>query len=297
MHEPGISKLTNVIIHVFFALLSLSFLVPFLMIISVSLTNENVIETGGYSLFPQQFDLTAYRYVFKNPDQILQSYMVTAFQAALGTLLAVLVMSLCAYPLSLPHYKLRQPTMFMIFFTMLFSGGLIPHYILNTQYLHLGNTVWIYIIPSLANAFYIIIIRTFFQGLPYALAESAKIDGASELLIFFRIILPLSKPVIATIGLFSVLDRWNDWFAALIYIHKPSLYTLQYLLQKILLEAEFIKDFARDAPAGIDVGVLSLPTEGMKFALCVIAAGPMLLVFPFFQKYFTKGITIGAVKG
>jgi putative aldouronate transport system permease protein len=152
-------------------------------------------------------------------------------------------------------------------------------------------------LPVLANAFSIIMFRTFFQGLPYALAESAKIDGASELRIFFQIILPISKPIIATLSLFSVLDKWNDWFTSLIYIRDQKLYTLQYLLQKILLEVDFVKSLAQNAPAGMIDSLSQVPTESLKFALCIVAAGPMLLVFPFFQKYFAKGLTIGAVKG
>lgn len=291
-------KFSTAAIHLFFILFSLSFLLPFVLIISVSMTSERELLEGGYRLLPLHIDWTAYRYVFANPSQMIDSYAITAFQAVGGTVLAVLVMALCAYPLSLVHYRLRNVTMFFIFFTMLFGGGLIPTYILNTQYLHLGDKAAIYILPALANAFHIIILRTFFQGIPFALAESAKMDGARELTIFFRIILPLSKPVLATIALFNLLDRWNDWFTSLIYVNNEKLYTLQYLLQKILMDAEFVRSMARDAPPGMFVGsALEVPTEGMKFAMCIVAAGPMLIVFPFFQKYFAKGLTIGAVKG
>ncbi|NOU62602.1 ABC transporter permease subunit [Paenibacillus sp. LMG 31461] len=285
-------------IHLFFILFSLAFLLPFLMIISVSLSNEQELMREGYRLLPIRIDFTAYRYVFENPAQMIDSYIITAFQALFGTLLALIVMALCAYPLSLVHYKLRNTTTFFIFFTMLFGGGLIPSYILNTQYLHIGNTFWIYILPTLANAFHIIILRTFFQGIPYSLAESAKMDGARELTIFFRIIMPLSKPVLATIALFNILDRWNNWYTSLIYVNNSKLYTLQYLLQKILMDAEFVKSLAQDAPPGMFTGsMLEVPTESMKFAMCIVAAGPMLVIFPFFQKYFAKGLTIGAVKG
>lgn len=291
-------KFSTAAIHLFFILFSLSFLLPFVLIISVSMTSDRELLESGYRLLPLHIDWTAYRYVFANPSQMIDSYAITAFQAVGGTVLAVFVMALCAYPLSLPHYRLRNATMFFIFFTMLFGGGLIPTYILNTQYLHLGNKAAIYILPMLANAFHIIILRTFFQGIPYALAESAKMDGARELTIFFRIILPLSKPVLATIALFNLLDRWNDWFTSLIYVNNEKLYTLQYLLQKILMDVEFVKSMARDAPPGMFVGsALEVPTESMKFAMCIVAAGPMLIVFPFFQKYFAKGLTIGAVKG
>jgi putative aldouronate transport system permease protein len=180
---------------------------------------------------------------------------------------------------------------------MLFSGGLVPSYILITQHLKLQNNFWVYILPSLANGFQIIVIRTFFKGLPASLMESAKIDGASEFRIFAQIILPLSKPVLATIGLMVLMSKWNDWFTCLLYIRDKNLYTLQFLLQKILMDAEFLFQMSKNSGAVVTSEVIDPPTESMRFALAVIAAGPMLLVFPFFQKYFAKGLTIGAVKG
>jgi putative aldouronate transport system permease protein len=287
----------NIWIHIFFILACLSFIVPFILVISISISNEDALYQFGYKLIPKQIDLTAYKFVFQNPVQMRNSYIVTAFQAVLGTFLAVLIMSLCAYPLSRKDFKLRGILTFVIFFTMLFGGGLIPSYILITQYLHLGDTVWVYIFPALVNAFQIIVFRTFFQGLPESLQESAKIDGASELRIFFQIILPLSKPVLATIALFNMIDRWNNWYTSLLYINKQELYTLQYMLQKILREADFVNSFANELPAGIDFRDFKIPTESMRYAMLVIAAGPMLVVYPFFQKYFSRGLTIGAVKG
>lgn len=288
----------NVWIHVIFILACLSFIIPFLLVFSISFSNEDALYQYGYKLIPKEIDLTAYKLIFKNPLQMRNSYATTAFQTGLGTILSVLIMSLCAYPLSRRNFKFRGVITFIIFFTMLFGGGLIPTYILITQYLKLGNTVWVYIFPSLVNAFQIIIFRTFFQGLPESLQESAKIDGASELRIFFQIILPLSKPVLATIALFNVVDRWNNWYTSLLYIRsKEELYTLQFLLQKILREVEFINTMSRDMPAGINVSDFILPVTSMRYAMLVIAVAPMLIVFPFFQKYFSRGLTIGAIKG
>ncbi len=285
-------------VHIFFVIFCLCFILPFIYVISASLSSEKDLAEIGYKLIPKTVDLTAYRFVFANPEQLINSYRVTTFSAVLGTFLSLLVMALMAYPLSRQSFKFRSGITFFVFFTMLFGGGLVPSYILITQYLNLGNSIWVYIFPTLATGWYIIILRTFFQGLPISLVESAKIDGASELRTFFQIILPLSKPVLATIALFTLLNKWNDWFTSLIYIRDNSLFTLQYLLQKILREAEFIKSIAFDMPAGIDAGSLSqTPTESMRFAMVIIAAGPMLVVFPFFQKYFTRGLTIGAVKG
>lgn len=290
------SNKTVIAIHIFFILFSLLFVLPFLLIIAISLSNEEIIMSRGYRLIPEQFDLTAYRIVFENPDQILNSYMVTGAQAFLGTFLSVLVMSMCAYPLSRAAFRWRSPITFYIFFTMLFSGGLIPSYILITQYLHLGNTFWVYVIPGLASAFHIIIFRTFFQGLPYEIVESAKMDGANEFRIYWQLILPLSKPVLATLSLLGVLGRWNEWFRALVYIRDEELYTLQYLLQRILMQAEFIEQMADVMPAGYGEN-FKIPTETVRFAMAIVAAGPLLFVFPFFQKYFVKGLTIGSVKG
>lgn len=288
----------NILINVFFVLFSLSFIVPFLLIISISFTDEQTILSGGYSLIPKMFSLEAYKYVFRSPEQLINSYKVTIFYSIAGTLLSMHVMTLTAYPLSRKNYRYRKPVMFFIFFTMLFSGGLVPSYILITKYLHLGNSVWVYILPYLANAWYIIVIRTFFQGLPSELVESAKIDGGSELLIFFRIILPLSKPVLATVSLLTLLTRWNDWNTALLYIRDTNLFSLQYLLQKILREAQFIKSMAESSPvAGISMDTSNIPSETVRYAMCIVAAGPMLVIFPFFQKYFAKGLTVGAVKG
>lgn len=288
----------NKLINLFFVLFSLLFIVPFILIISISFTDEQTLIAGGYGLWPKVFSLEAYKYVFKSPEQLIDSYKVTIFYSVFGTLLAMLVMTLMAYPLSRKSYKYRQPVMFFVFFTMLFSGGLVPSYILITKYLRLNNSVWVYILPYLANAYHIIVIRTFFQGLPSELVESAKIDGASELLIFFRIILPLSKPVLATVALLTLLTRWNDWNTALLYIRDTDKYSLQYLLQKILREAEFVKNMAESSPvAGITLDASVIPSETARYAMCIVAAGPMLVIFPFFQKYFAKGLTVGAVKG
>lgn len=197
-------------IHIFFILACFTFVIPFIFIISVSFSGEKDIMQYGYRLIPKNIDFTAYRFVFANPTQLIDSYKTTLAFSVLGTFLSVLVMALCAYPLSRKNFKYGKVITFYIFFTMLFGGGLVPTYILITQYLGLRNSFWVYIWPGLANAFHIIIFRTFFQGLTPSLVESAKIDGASELLIFYKIVLPLSKPVMATIALFGVLGRWNN---------------------------------------------------------------------------------------
>lgn len=293
-----VNRVPGVVINIFFCICSLMFIIPFVLIISASFTNEQTLLDEGYKLIPSEFSLEAYKYVFRNPQQLIDSYKITIIFSFAATVLAVIVMSLLAYPLSRPNYKYKKPIMFFIFFTMLFSGGLVPTYIWITRYLHLGDTIWVYILPYLVNAFNVVVIRTFFQGLPIELTDAAKIDGATELQTFFKIILPLSKPVIATIALLTLLSRWNDWNTALLYIKSTELYSLQYLLQQILREVEFVQSMAESSPiAGIDIDTSQLPSETMRFAMCMVAAGPMLIVFPFFQKYFAKGLTVGAVKG
>jgi len=285
-------------IHLFFIIFSLAFIIPFIYVLSISFSNDMDIKQYGYQFIPKTFDLGAYTYVFQNPEQLLSSYKITTFTSLVGTFCSVMIMALMAYPLSRSNFTYRKQVSFFVFFTMIFGGGLIPSYILITKYLRLGNTVWIYLFAGLANAWHIIIMRTFFQSLPSALVESAKMDGAGELKILFRIIMPLSKPVIATISLFILLQRWNDWATALVYINNKRLYTLQFLLQRILREAEFINTMMNEGMDNHLVGgMINIPTESIRFAMCVVAAGPMLIIFPFFQKYFVKGLTIGSVKG
>lgn len=288
----------KIAVHVFFLIAcNVFFILPFLLVIAISISNEQDIVSFGYKLIPKQIDWSAYKLVFKNPDSIYRAYFVTAFQSIAAMIVGVFVMSLCGYALSRRKFVLRKQITLMILFTMLFSGGLVPLYILTTQYLHLGNTIWVYIFPTLCSGFSIIIFRTFFQELPEALVESAKMDGAGEFRIYFQIIVPISKPVIATIALFTLLDRWNDWFTALIYIRDSELYSLQFLLQKVLLEMEFIKGLTAEAVKELDQSMINLPSESFRFAMAVVAAGPVLLVFPFFQKYFARGLTVGSVKG
>lgn len=291
------SKKTNLLVTIYFIVFSLCFILPFVLIISSSLTEEQALLENGYQLIPSDFSFDAYQFIMRSPGQMLNSYKVTILYSLIGTVLSMIVMTLMAYPLSRSNYKYKKQVTFFVIFTMLFSGGLIPTYILMTKYLHLQDNIWVYILPNLANAFHIIVIRSFFQGLPPSLVESAKIDGASELKVFCKIVIPLSKPVIATVSLLNLLSRWNDWNTALIYIRSKELYSLQYLLQQILREVQFIKDMAESSPvAGINVNLTQLPSETIRFAMCIVAAGPMLIIFPFFQKYFAKGLTVGAVK-
>lgn len=282
------------LLHIFFVLLSLMYIIPFLLLISISFTDEHILADYGYSLIPKQMSVEAYKHIFENPQQLIDSYQTTILFTVLFTVFTVVVTTMTAYPLSRSNFKYKKALTWYIFITMIFGGGLVPTYLINTKLLNLDNTIWIYVLPGLVSAWNVIIVRTFFQGIPESLAESAKIDGASEFGTFIRIMIPLSTPVMATIGFLQMVAKWNDWNTALIYIKDNNLYSLQYMLQRILREVEFVKQMASQSA---NFNEYEVPTESIRYATALLAAGPMIIVFPFFQKYFTKGMTIGAVKG
>lgn len=266
---------------------------PFLLVITSSLTSEDYILSHGYGFFIKELDTTAYKYILANIDMILDAYKVTFAFSVISMVSSVLLMSMLAYPIARDIMPARKQISFFLYFTMLFNGGLVPTYILITKYLNLGDKIWVYILPWMISPWYVFMMRTSFQGIPQSIIESAYIDGASEYTILSRFIIPMSKPVLATVALFVFLNRWNDWYVSMLYISDPKLMSLQYLLQRIMLEVDLMKNGG--AQAGLDVS--QIPNESVRMALAVIVAGPALIVFPFFQKYFTKGMTVGAVKG
>lgn len=270
-------------------------IIPFIAIVSISLSNEMDIVEHGYRLIPADISLMAYKVIFRNASQLLHSYTISIIVTALGTLISLSVIALLSYPLSRPDFKYKNHLAFYVFFTMLFNGGLVPWYILITRYLHLKNTIWVLIFPYVVIPWFVLLLRTFFQQIPLSIIESAKIDGASELRTFVSIVLPLSKPALATIGLFIALRYWNDWWLSLLYIDVESLIPLQYMLYRMMSNIEFLTRQMNALPMGVDMS--NMPTESARMAMCILAAGPMLFVFPFFQKYFVKGITAGALKG
>lgn len=284
----------QIIWNIIFIVICLLVLFPFVLVVSVSLSNEQDIARYGYSLLPRQIDLAAYKYVFENPEMILDAYKITFEFSIIYTILSVFFMACFAFLLSKRNLPGKSAVSFFLYFTMLFSGGLVPTYILITQYLHLDDTIWVYIIPGLISPWYVFMMRTFFNTIPYEMTEAVKIDGGSEYTIFFKIILPLSKPVIASVALFQLLGKWNDWYTAMLYINNRKLISLQYMLQRIL---ENIKVLQETSNIGIQVDLSQIPSETVRMAMAIIVAGPMLVVFPFFQKYFVKGMTVGAVKG
>lgn len=251
----------------------------------------------GYAIIPRQFSLEAYKMVLTFPKQIIDAYIVTAVTTLLGTFIGVCISAGAGYVLSRQTYRYKNIIAFLVFFSMLFNGGLVPSYILITQWLGLKDSIWALILPLVTSGWYIILMRGFFQSVPGAMIESARIDGASEFKTFFQIVLPVSKPVLATISIFYVLAYWNDWYLSLLYATDESLYKLQYLLMQILKKAEFLNSEAGKLLQGTGVEQMEAPTLNVRMAVCVLAAGPVLVIFPFFQKYFVKGITVGSVKG
>lgn len=286
-------------LHLFFILMSACFVLPLVVVVSASFTSEEWINAGhGLSLIPHDFTTAAYQAVFSNSERIIRAYGVTIAQAFLGTALSCVIAGMAAYALSRSNFQLRKVLTGVIFFTMLFSAGMIPTYIIYSKYYGISNTFWIYILPGMAGgAWYTMIFRTFFKSLPESLFESAHLDGASELTIFFRIVVPLSTPVFASVGFMILVAKWNDYTTSMIYIREEDLYTLQYLLQRMMDEAKFLKSLSQSVMGNITLNAQNIPSETLRYAMCVVAAGPMLLIFPFFQKYFSQGLTIGAVKG
>lgn len=284
------------VIHIFFILAAAACIFPFLLLFVASFTSENSIINNGYTLFPEEFSLDAYRYLFNNISQIGRAYGITVLITVIGTTAGLLISALLAYPLSRLDMPLRNGLSFFVFFTMLFNGGLVPTYLIYTEVFHIKNTLWALIIPSLlTNGFFILLIRTFFRtSIPKEVIESAYMDGASEFRIFFRIVMPLSLPILATIGLMLGIAYWNDWFNGLIYLTDSKLFSLQNLLNRMLQNIQFLQQNTLGNQAQSDA---TIPSNAVRMAMAVIGIVPILLVYPFFQKFFVKGLTIGAVKG
>ena len=285
----------RVALNIIMILMSLAYIVPILLMISISLSSEQSVIDYGYRLIPNEWSLDAYRQALKNPYQMISAYKVTIAYTVIGTVLSIIIQTLMAYPLSRSNYNKKGFITVVLMITMFFSGGLVPSYILNTQYLHIGNTFWIYIFPGLMSAWNVILFKTYFKGLPDGLVEAAKLDGASEFMVYRKIILPLSTPIIACIAFTTVLGKWNDWNTSLLYIRKSDLYSLQYLLQRIINESDYIKSMQGTAAAAMTGE--TLPSETLRYAIAIMAAGPMMVVFPFFFFFFTKGLVVGSVKG
>ncbi len=284
--------------HIVMAILSLCCIFPFLLLIMSSITDEQELIRNGYTLFPKALSLNAYQYMFKSSNKIISAYGITILSTVVGTVCGLSMTILMAYPLSRRDLPGRNGLAFYVFFTMLFSGGLVPTYIMYTRYIKVSNTIWALIIPSLVvNAFYVIMMRTYFStNIPEAVIEAARIDGAGEFRILLTIVLPMSIPMVATMTLLIGLSYWNDWKNGLYYLQQnKSLYSIQVLLNDMLRDVQALKS-GMDAAAAAEI-TANMPSTGIKMAIAVVGVLPVLIVYPFFQKYFVKGITIGAVKG
>lgn len=266
--------------------------IPFIFILSGSFSSESAIAVHGYSLLPQEFTLDAYKTVLKMGNRIPRAYLVTIFITLSGTALGLLTTSMSGYVLSRQDFKYRNAAAFFIYFTTLFSAGMIPSYLVNVNILHLNNNILVLILPTIMNPFNIFLFRNFLKSIPDALMESARIDGAGDFKIYWKVMLPLAKPALATIGLFLALGYWNEWYRCNLYIKDTDLYTLQYLLYNMLQSME--RMFSEE---GLAAQGIQMPSETMKLATAMLATGPVLLFYPFVQKYFTGGLIVGGVKG
>ena len=290
--SKALSNLPIAIILLIFAMLCV---LPFWLVLSGSLTSEAEIMSSGFGLFPKKIDFTAYKILMTNMSRILNGYKISLIVTVVGTTLTVVVVSLAAWPISQNRVKYHNALNFFVLFTMLFSGGMVPWFIVCRNMLHLTDTIWALILPYVANAWYIFLVRNYYRGSPDELVEAAKIDGAGEYRIFGQIIFPLSKPVLATIALFACLAYWNDWWLGIMLVDKVEMQPLQLLLRTITSNIQFLST-AGNANA-VAVASSSIPSEAIKMATCIITIGPIILVYPFVQKYFVKGIMVGAVKG
>ena len=286
-------RIIQLIGYVLIGIFALICVLPFYLIVVASFTDESSLIRNGYPLFFRDFSIESYKLCLKNPMSILIAYANTIGVTLVGTLIAILLATMTGYVLSRKDFPWRNKFSFYFFFTTLFNGGLVPWYIMCVRYLHMKNSYMGLILPLLFSVWNMIIAKTFMNGIPAAISESAKMDGANDMVIFVKLILPLSKPLIATLGLFSALAYWNDWYNCMLYITNENMFNLQYYLQRLLGSAEALRIVAEKS----GIALPSIPLESMKMAMTVIATGPIVLLYPFVQRYFVKGLTIGAVKG
>ncbi len=289
------NKVGQIVLHSIFILLTFACIFPFLLLLMSSFTSEAALMQNGYSIFPKEFSLEAYSYLVQKGLTIIRGYGITILVTTLGTTLAIIITTLLAYPLSRPELPHRNLFSFIVFFTMLFHGGVVPTYTMYTQVFHIKNTIWALIVPMLLlNAFYVIMMRSFFKAnIPNALIEAARIDGAGEYRTLFQIVIPLSKPMMATLALMIGLGYWNDWINGLYYLTDANLFSIQNILNRMIADVRFLASASSVTASASS----SLPSVGIRMAVAVIGVLPVLAIYPFFQKSFVKGIVIGGVKG
>lgn len=293
----GIKKFTvlDLVIYIVIGAFSLTCIYPFLLVIMGSLSTQNDIYEYGFSLFPKELTFDAYKTLLLNGKYILTAYSITISVTVIGTFLSLFFNSMMAFTLSRRSLKYRKIVNLIVLIPLLFSGGMVPWYIVCVRYLHLKDTLWAMILPPAVTSFNIYLFRNYFYSIPDSLYEAAKIDGASDFYVFFKIYLRLSTSVYATIGLFAALYYWNDWYHGLMLIDKTELQPLQLFLRNIVANIQFLMKM-NPTPEVMSM-MNGLPRDGMRMAVVVITIGPIIFLYPFVQKYFVKGIMIGAVKG
>ncbi len=292
-----ISGTSNLLINLLFLAGAVVSLAPIVLVIAISLTNEMDILLYGYSFIPREFSAKSYEYVMKAGEIIWRAYGISIFVTIVGTVLSLFVICMYAYPLSRQSFRYKSQFAFFAYFTMIFGGGLVPWYMVYTHLVPIKSTVWILIVPYLMNAWFVMIMRTFFKTTIHeSIIESARIDGAGEFRTFFVIVLPLCRAGLATIGLFSTLNYWNDWYLPLVFLTDTKLYNIQFLMYQTLMTIQYLTQGAANF-SNATTAMKDLPNEGARMAIAVISIGPIILAYPYFQKYFVKGLTIGAVKG
>ena len=286
----------QIVINIILIFLTLCSLLPFVLLIMSSVTQESALIADGYQFWPRVFSLDAYRYIIARAGTIFKAYGITMLVTLVGTTISLIITPLLAYPLSRQDFKLHNVMSFLVFFTMLFNGGLVPTYMMWTQIFHIKNTLPALIIPALLlNAFNVMLMKNYFKmNIPYSLIEAAKIDGAGEFFIFYRVVMPLSKPIMATVGLFVGINYWNDWMNGLYYVTDANLFSLQNFLNRMMQNINYL---ATAEGAEVAQGSMIMPSSSMRMALAVIGVLPIMLLYPFFQKYFVQGMTVGSVKG
>ncbi|MBM7565198.1 carbohydrate ABC transporter permease [Paenibacillus sacheonensis] len=303
-YESGLDKFnrigtgTNVVFNLIFIILALLCLIPVLVVLSISLTSEDSIRSSGYHIFPAAFSGDAYRYIAQQGAMITKALGISVLVTGVGTILGVILTTTMGYALSRPNYKLKGLLTWIVFIPMVFNGGLVSSYYINSNLLGLKDTVWALILPLAVSSFNVIICKTFFRStIPDALIESAEIDGSSQLRIFFSIVLPISLPVLATIGLFLCFSYWNDWFQSMLYINNQDLYSLQALLNSLMSNVDALAKNASTMGISYAELVATMPKESARMAVAIVIVVPVAVAYPFFQKYFISGLTVGAVKG
>ncbi len=283
--------IANAMPHAALIIFTVATLLPLLLIVSASFSDDALLTRRGFSLLPQGFTTFAYQYVADTGTQIYRAYFVTVGITVVGTTVGLFIMSLLAYALSRPDFRFRRLLSFMVFFTLLFNGGFVPFYILMTQYLGMVDNYLALILPNLVNVFFVLILRTYFAALPGEVFEAARMDGAGEFRIFLQIAMPMAGPALATVGLMTALTYWNEWVNVLYFIRDPEKVTLQYLLYQIQQNIQLLQESDVYASMGV-----TIPAQSVRMAIAVIATGPAALLFLVFQKYLVRGATLGAFK-